>query len=88
MINLNAIDNNFNEFVHKIKNMSLEEIFNNMKINFSKINLEVQISIQKFVNDFGYWGNLNLLNNDYEEIYLKAKSLFEHIEKLFAERIS
>ena len=81
MINLNAIDNNFNEFVHKIKNMSLEEIFNNMKINFSKINLEVQISIQKFVNDFGYWGNLNLLNNDYEEIYLKAKSLFEHIEK-------
>lgn len=33
-----------------------------------------------FFNKFGYWGNLDLDNDIYEEIELKAKELYNHID--------
>lgn len=34
----------------------------------------------EFFNKFGYWGNLDLDNDIYEEIELKAKELYNHID--------
>ena len=33
-----------------------------------------------FFNKFGYWGSLDLDNDIYEEIELKAKELYNHID--------
>lgn len=77
---MNIIDKNFNNFVLKIKNMNLEEIFLNIKNNFNKVHPDTQKSIQKFLNDFNYWGTLDIEKNDYNEIYEKAKSFYEHID--------
>ena len=60
--------------------MTLEEIFINIKNNFNKVHKDTQKSIEKFLNDFKYWGTLDTEKNDYNEIYEKAKSLYEHID--------
>ena len=77
---MNIIDKNFNELILKIKNMTLDEIFINIKNNFNKVHKDTQKSIEKFLNDFKYWGTLDTEKNDYNEIYEKAKSLYEHID--------
>ena len=77
---MNIVDKNFNELVLKIKNMTLEEIFINIKNSFSKIHKDTQKSIENFLNQFKYWGTLDSEKNDYNEIYEKAKSLYEHID--------
>ena len=76
---MNIIDKNFNDLVIKIKNMTLE-IFINIKNSFNKVHPDTQKSIQKFLNDFKYWGTLDIEKNDYNEIYEKAKSFYEHID--------
>lgn len=60
--------------------MTLDEIFINIKNNFNKVHKDTQKSIEKFLNDFKYWGTLDTEKNDYNEIYEKAKSLYEHID--------
>lgn len=77
---MNIIDKNINELILKVKNMTLDEIFINIKNNFNKVHKDTQKSIEKFLNDFKYWGTLDTEKNDYNEIYEKAKSLYEHID--------
>ena len=77
---MNIVDKNFNELVCKVKNMTLDELFINIKNNFNKVNKDTQKSIEKFLNDFKYWGTLDSEKNDYNEIYEKAKSFCEHID--------
>ena len=77
---MNIVDKNFNELILKIKNMTLEEIFINIKNSFNKIHKDTQKSIENFLNQFKYWGTLDSEKNDYNEIYEKAKSLYEHID--------
>jgi len=77
---MNKVDFDFYELVNKIKNMSVNEIFFNIKKCFAKVHPDTQKSIQNFLNELNYWGTLDVLNNDYTEIYEKAKSLKEHID--------
>ncbi len=77
---MNIVDKNFNDLVIKIKSMTLDEIFINIKNSFNKVHPDTQKSIQKFLNDFKYWGTLDIEKNDYNEIYEKAKSFYEHID--------
>lgn len=77
---MNKVDFDFYELVNKIKNMSVDEIFFNIKKCFAKVHPDTQKSIQNFLNELNYWGTLDVSNNDYTEIYEKAKSLKEHID--------
>ena len=77
---MNKVDVEFNELVSKIKSMSIVEIFFNIKNSFSKVHPDTQKSIQNFLNEIKYWGTLDVYNNDYTEMYEKAKSLKEHID--------
>ncbi len=76
---MNKVDNDFNNLVNKIELMSVEEIFLNIRKCFCKVHPDTQKSIQKFLNNLNYWGTLDVENNDYTEIYEKARSLKEHI---------
>ena len=77
---MNKVDVEFNELVSKIKSMSIVEIFFNIKNSFSKVHPDTQKSIQNFLNEIKYWGTLDVYNNDYTEMYEKAKRLKEHID--------
>lgn len=77
---MNEVDLKFFSLLKKIRNMSLDDIFNNIKSNFSKVCPEIQKSIADYLNKFQYWGILDLENGNYEEIYEKAKSFYEHLD--------
>lgn len=77
---MNTIDKDFNELTSVIKNKSLEEVFNDIKDAFFKIPLETQKSLEDYYANFGYWGKLKRSDEEYEELYNRAKSLKEHID--------
>lgn len=77
---MNIIDKNFDLFVKEIKRQSLEEIYHNIRLNYSKIDYNIQNSLENFLNDFLYWGVLKREYGNYEELYNRAVSLKEHID--------
>lgn len=77
---MNYVDKNFNWLSQEIENKSFDEIFNHIKNKFDSLPIQIKDSIQKFLNDFQYWGKLDYKNNEYEEIKNKTISLKEHID--------
>lgn len=77
---MNYVDKNFNWLVNEIENKSFDEIFEHIKNKFNSLPIPTKNSIQKFLNDFSYWGKLDYENNEYEEITNKTISLKEHID--------
>ena len=77
---MNIVDKNFYELVNLLKQMNTEEIYENIKNYYMKVHPDTRISIEKFVNDFKYWGELDNSNNNFNLIYEKATSLHDHIE--------
>jgi len=77
---MNYVDKNFNWLIQEIENKSFDEVFVHIKNKFDSLPIQFKDSIQKFLNDFPYWGKLDYKNNEYEEIKNKTISLKEHIE--------
>lgn len=77
---MNIIDKNFYELINLLNQMDIGEIFENIKSNYMKVHPDTRASIEKFVNDFKYWGTLNSSNNDFNLIYEKSLSFYEHLE--------
>jgi len=77
---MNIIDKKFNELINEIKGKSLEEIYNNILINFSSISSNIQDSLEDYFEKFNYWGKLKRKEGNYEELYNRAKSLKKHID--------
>lgn len=76
---MNIIDNEFNRLTSEIKDKTLEEIYNSILVNFSKISPNIQDSLEDYFEKFNYWGKLKRNEGDYEELYNRAKSLKNHI---------
>ena len=76
---MNIVDKKFNELVNKIKNMTTDEIFVNIQNGFHHIHPDTKKSLENYFNKFGYWGALDITNNNYAELYYKAQTLNEHI---------
>lgn len=77
---MNNVDKEFINFIKKIDIMEEQEVFYNIKDSYLKLAEPVKVSIEDFLNKFGYWGCLDYKNNNYEEIENKAKSLKEHLK--------
>lgn len=77
---MNYIDKNFQELSNLIKVMDLNEIKFNIKNNFIKLNSTTQSNIEKFLNDFLFWGRLDIKNGIEDEINNKANTLKTHID--------
>lgn len=77
---MNIIDRNFYDMVNEIKSLSEKELYYRIRKSFDDVPRETKISCMNFFNQFGYWGYLDINNNNYEQIELKEKALFEHIE--------
>lgn len=77
---MNYIDKDFRELSNLIKVMDLNEIKFNIKNNFIKLNSTTQSNIEKFLNDFLFWGRLDIKNGIEDEINNKANTLKTHID--------
>lgn len=77
---MNNIDRKFNDLIELIRNQSLEEVYNNIRLNFEKISPITKNSLEDYFTKFPYWGNLNQKEGNYEELYNRATSLKEHID--------
>ena len=76
---MNIIDREFHELVNEIKGLREKELYYKIRKAFDLIPLQTKKSCMNFFNKFNYWGKLDIDNGIYEEIELKGKALFEHI---------
>ena len=72
---MNIIDYKFKDLINSIKNLTFNNIFTNTLNNYLKINDETKLSIERFLEKFKYWGNLDFKNGNFEELHLRATSL-------------
>ena len=77
---MNVIDTNFTDLVKEIKSLSEKELYYNIRKSFDNIPYETKRSCMEYFNRYNYWGRLDLDRGIYEEIELKGKALFEHID--------
>ncbi len=80
VIFLNIIDRGFKEFVLEIKSKNEKEIYYNIRRKFEVIPEETKRSLEKFFDNFDYWGKLDVSNDVYEEIENKEICLYNHID--------
>ena len=79
---MNIVDKHFYALTDHLKNLSLQEIYQNTRSLFLNLPLHTQQSISKFLNNFPYWGEINIDDNNFEELYNRAKMLKEHLNDL------
>lgn len=77
---MNVIDKNFYQLVNEIKSLSEKELYYRIRKSFDGIPDATKISCMNFFNQFGYWGYLDIYNGNYEEIELKQKALYNHMD--------
>lgn len=76
---MNIIDKNFKDLVTTINSQTKEEIFNHIKKSYQKVPEETKNSLEKFLTNFPYWGQLHRNEGNYEEFYNRTISLKEHL---------
>lgn len=74
------IDKKFKTLTSIFKALSLEEIYENIKEKYLIIPDATKDSLEKFLDEFPYWGRLKRYENDYEELYNRAISLKNHVD--------
>ena len=79
---MNYVDFNFKWLMDRMLKKSPKELFEHMKNRYLQLSIETRESIENFLNDFGYWGNLDFKNNEYEEIWNKVNTFYSHCEDL------
>ncbi|MCI8291881.1 MAG: FkbM family methyltransferase [Clostridia bacterium] len=77
---MNYIDKEFTQLTNTLEKLTLDDIFYIIKNNYLKLNNDMKTSLEDYFKRFNYWGSLDHKNNDYTEIYEKAKSLKENLE--------
>ena len=77
---MNIIDKKFNSLINEIKSNNLKDIYNHIREKFLSIPINIQNSLEDYFVKFSYWGKLKKDDNEYEELYNRAKSLKENVE--------
>ena len=65
---MNIIDKKFERLVSEIKGQSLDEVYQVIRGNYDKVNPNIQVSLEDFINKFLYWGVLKKSDGNYEEL--------------------
>ena len=79
---MNKIDYEFYSLIKKLELMSKEEVYLNIKNRYLSLNEELRGNIETFLNSFNYWGKLDYINNDFEEIKLVVNLLKNNLTDL------
>ena len=76
---MNKIDNDFKNLINDLSNSSEEEIFQHIKDKFLNTPVDIIESIEKFLNTFKYWGDLDYKNENFEELKNRTNALKNHL---------
>ncbi len=76
----NFIDKLFYGLIEDIKSKSQEEIYNHMLIKFITLPIDRIIAIQNFLNQFEYWGKIEVQNKNFEMLKLKSIIFYKNIQ--------
>ena len=75
---MNEIDKKFFCLIDKIKNVSEEQLFQQIKLNYLSLPSVYKDIFEDYFTRFDYWGSLNAKNGDFNEIKGKAHVLSKH----------
>ena len=75
---MNEIDNKFFELIEIFKNLSEEQLYERIKLNYQSLPSLLKDIYEDYFQRFDYWGSLNEKNNDFEEIKKKAHILSKY----------
>ncbi len=75
---MNYYDKQFFDLIENFKDKQFIQIYNHMFKKFQSFPLITQQSFEQFFKQFPYWGDLEIDCDNYEFLYLKAKTLKEH----------
>lgn len=78
---MNNIDYNFYNLLKKLKKLTINEIYLNIKNSFLCIPKETQDTIANFFNEFKFWGTIDIINNNFNALKEKAKTLKKNINE-------
>ena len=79
---MNKLDKDFNSLIKTLRKMTTEEIYQNIRYNYLKLDENIQELFESYFEKFDYWGKLNAKENEFEEIYEKAKFLHDNLEDI------
>ena len=79
---MNKIDYEFYSLIKKLELMSKEEVYLNIKNRYLGLNEELKGNIETFINRFSFWGNLDYINNNFEEIEIIVNFLKNNLTDL------
>ena len=77
---MNYVDMNFNWLMNEIEQKSELQIYTHIKEKYESLSIEIKDAMEKFINNFNYWGKLSYKDELYEQIENKAVSLKQHSE--------
>lgn len=77
---MNYVDMNFDWLLKEIKQKSERQVFTHIKDKYESLSTEIKDAMEKFINNFNYWGKLNYKEHEYEQIENKSKSLKIHLD--------
>lgn len=78
---MNNVDKDFYNLLNKLNKMSTNEIYINIKNSFLSIPQETQNAIEKFFNEFNFWGSIDIQNNNFPALKEKAYTLKNNIKE-------
>ena len=79
---MNKIDYEFYSLIKKLELMSKEEVYLNIKNRYLSLSEELRGNIETFLNCFNYWGKLDYINNEFEEIEMIVNLLKNNLTDL------
>ena len=77
---MNQIDKKFQELVVTIARNKKEEVYDSIKNHYYKLPKEIRNALEDYYEKFPYWGKLKEERGEYENLYLRATSLKNHLE--------
>lgn len=72
---MNEIDKKFYELIKTIRNLTEDELFQRMKLNYLSLPKIYKDILEDYFTRFDFWGTLNSSQGDFNEIQQKAKLL-------------
>ena len=70
----NYIDTLFYNLINDIKSKDVNQVYFNMVTKFRLLPFTTQLSIQQFLNQFNYWGKIEIEKDNYEMLKNKANA--------------
>lgn len=79
---MNYIDNNFEQTLNFIKSKGQKGLFEHILSVYKILPIELQSIYKNYFDKFNFWGKIDLEHQNYEYFELKARDIFNNLQKI------